>query len=1435
MPDPSLAILIRPLLGFAKTVLPYAKRLHAERSAATNPFAKPLGISPFEKDLDQTLVRLGAMGDADNRAWWQDLLTSFEQSVVQPDLFQVAAVEEWLSLDEVRKDLKALARAHIHGSEIPPAAKDRLVRAYMQATGEAEHLALDHIEIAVTVMVAGAVAPLNHGDRLLLDNLQGLHQKLDDVAKRLPQGPGTQLFDAAAKDDLTRIKKRRFIPSIDARAEVRVLVGRVENGDLGQASVQVCAEVLRWAARLHAVHKDTLIEAQEFLDRAEALHQGPVEDVAIIKAWIQFEQGALDAAIQSLRPFDTPVTRSTKLSMLAEAKGNRAALEWAEGLNRSDPKLFSPVGWRQYAGLLHEESRWDEAIAALELLGASDWDECPDIPYVLGLLHLAQLLPEPLRHYVLDGNGSLIGKHLIEGQEADQHRDRAVDAFQRARELLRDLKAQGRIDGCDYWLMWLALSSQGTRDQAAQQLQAKIGAGDDDLQFIDLAVTYGVPFEWREVARRFRHRELEGGLTDREEAARFTLLRHHAPVEQFLEYLDENEARLTRFIANASVTGIKLEKLIKAKRLDEAERLLDDNPSLNDVPDLATARMAIADARGQDVSAEALRIYQAAVEKPGGADVLQALHNVVTALLGNDRRHDAIPHLKSLFRLERTSQILDFLADCLQHTAGYAAVLAELDANPDLLTPDTRYGRGLLERKAEAMCRLGRFREARTVNDLLLERDSRRASLIHRDVLIALRSGDWERFPAIVERHFEDRNHLEVTVLLQLAHAAGDRDSSIDRAMELLREAVNRAPDDANVQISCFSLACALGREDEAGAWLQRAIKLSGDDNGPIRNFSLEQVVEMARHHADERDEKHRRFFSGEIPLHMSALEFNVPLSRLLISIPRANARQTDGRNTLPVGIRSGIRAPEPPRPDATLAMDVTTLLLLQELGLLDTVWNAAGSVMVSPRIMDFLFREIRQLPYHQPSRVERARILLGHVDAKRIAVIEPGAVDPRHEAEFGEEIACLVAAARHLGGRVVALAQIHKAGSLNQEPADWGDAAPLVLSTRQLAEGMRRLGHLERDACDTALAHLTGVDTAQSPGPDLSGEVPLFIDDLALTYLTDAGLLNILVHRPLSLFVHRATIDMARQLVASDAEGQEAIPTLTSLRRALAEYYRQGRLSFFPEAPSMEEDDDDRADHDDRLLMLRDLMHDFGSVDAVVIDDRWIGRHRQLTDRDGKPVPLQGVVDLVGLPAVDESARRKALHHLWLCGFGFLPLDQEEVHKAVLDSLWLEETKHFHESAELRAIRQTICRLRSIKMARLGDELAWFNHLAMVGGLTVHRLWDDETISEARARALSDWLVDSLIPWPLDWQDSIAEGHWIDLELAMAGCLYPLIIVRPHHASRERKRAYGRWLDDKLIQSLLGTAPRVVELVAESLAGQLAGMIAEIDDELEG
>lgn len=1437
MPDLSLAALVRPLLSIATAILPRAKRLLAEKSAGENPFAQPLGTSPFEQDLDQTLARLGAMNEEPNRTWWQELLPRFEQAIILPDLFLVAAVKEWVSREDIRTDLKGLVRAHIQGTEASPEVHSRLAQAYMDATGEAAHLAEGPIQIAVAILVAGAVAPLDHGDRLLLDGQHGIRQDTQAILRAIAEQNGgsgnNPTLDAAAKAELERIKKCRFVPSTDSRSEIKSLLARIEHRDLKHTSLQIQAEILRWAARLHATQKDSWMEGQAYLERAEAQHPGPAEDIAIIKAWIQFEQGAEDEAIRSLRALDTPLVRSNKLSMLITSKGNVTALEWVASQSQYGPELFSPVGWWRYAIILYQEGRRDEAIAVLEPLGPLDWAECPDIPFVLGLFHAAQLLPEPLRRHVLDGNGSLIGQRLNEGQEADEHRNHAIAAFQQARNLLRDMKAEGRIEGCDYWLMWLTLSSQRTRNDAAQRLQAKIAAGDDDLQLIDLAITYGVPFDWEQVNRQFQSRKLEGGLTDREEAARFTLLRHHAPVEQFLDYVDKTETRLEKILDPTQLALLRVEKLIGAGRHDEAEHLLDTNPLLKDHPDTASARLAIADARGHDVTGDALRIYQASLERPDQTGVLPALHNLVTALLNKGRQHDVIPHARNLFGLERTSQNLNLLTNCLLHTVGHGAVLTELEKASDLLTTDTSYGRILLERKAEALCHLGRFHEARDVNDTLLAQNSSRASLIHRDVMIALRSGNWEHFPVIVDRHFGERSRLDVPVLLQLAHAIGDCDRDTDRAMELLREATAREPDDANIQISCYSLACDLGREDEAGPWLQRATELPGDGNAPIRSVSLDEIVEMARRNAEEQDDKHSRFFSGEIALHMSAMEFRVPLTRLLVSIPRSNERQADGRNRLPVAIRSGNRAPEPPKPDATMAMDVTTLLLLQEMDLLDVVWNATGQVKVSPRIMDFLFREIRELPFHQPSRVAKARTLIGHVEAGRISVIEPMGIDHRHEAEFGMVFAHLLDAARRRDGRVVALARIHKAATLGKEMAEWGDAAPLVLSTRQLAEGLRRLGYLEREVCDAALLQLSRVDADPPPGPDLSGETVLFIDDLALAYLTDAGLLEALVHNRLSLFLHPSTIHEARQLIAADEEGREAVPVLKILRQKLAEYYRQGRLSFLPEGPAMTEEDG--TERDDRWLMLRDLMHDLETVDTLVIDDRWIGRNRHLIDRQGKTIPVHGVIDLINLPAIDERTRHRALRHLWRRGFTFLPLVPELVRDDLLGCLWDEDTTRLRESAELRAIRQTLCRIRSVKMMRIGDEVGWLDHLAMVGGLTIHRLWDDETISEARTRALSDWVVENLMPWPEDWQDSIAEGHWIDLELAIAQRLFPLVIVRPHHASNVRKQAYGRWLDEKLIQPLLGNAPRVVDLVAESLAQQFAGMTAEISDELEG
>ena len=107
--------------------------------------------------------------------------------------------------------------------------------------------------------------------------------------------------------------------------------------------------------------------------------------------------------------------------------------------------------------------------------------------------------------------------------------------------------------------------------------------------------------------------------------------------------------------------------------------------------------------------------------------------------------------------------------------------------------------------------------EAKDINDALLARRNGASDLML-DINLALQAGDWERFPAIIEREWPKRDALEPGILLRLASLAAETDATVGRALDLARLAAEKAPDDPQVLVSAFVLFFQLGVCSTAGA-----------------------------------------------------------------------------------------------------------------------------------------------------------------------------------------------------------------------------------------------------------------------------------------------------------------------------------------------------------------------------------------------------------------------------------------------------------------------------------------------------------------------------------------------------------------------------------------------------------------------------------------
>ena len=59
---------------------------------------------------------------------------------------------------------------------------------------------------------------------------------------------------------------------------------------------------------------------------------------------------------------------------------------------------------------------------------------------------------------------------------------------------------------------------------------------------------------------------------------------------------------------------------------------------------------------------------------------------------------------------------------------------------------------------------------------------------------------------------------------------------------------------------------------------------------------------------------------------------------------------------------------------DWTIGLDVTSIMVLTHLDLLETALDAVHHTKLAPDVMEFLFREKVEVRFHQPSRIRAAK-----------------------------------------------------------------------------------------------------------------------------------------------------------------------------------------------------------------------------------------------------------------------------------------------------------------------------------------------------------------------------------------------------------------------------------------------------------------------------
>ena len=1404
--------------GLAKwlgaAAMPEARSLLAQRRAARGEKLPEPDL--IEVRLEETIN--GLTGRGRRPAWLANAIAQLRQRSIDPDaMFRGESLHAWLDDPDLRGQLRVLARHKLSGqagSEAEASCRASLARKYEELVGDHRSQAQGRIDVILDVLLAGVSADedrsasatalrVQAGVESVLERIEVLSASAATAPVAAWDQAAAEFLNRAAAEDcdrcLSQILRRRSIPGVDARGEIAALAARVgAGGDLRFAAPSRRCEVLYWAARLHAQEPSVADAAHAY--RAALLKLDPTYGTGIIDAWLNATSGDPQAGLRRLRQIDSPDGHANLMSMLRRHEGAQAALDWLDSHGDVAPDFLTGPGWLNAAILVAEAGRWETAAGMTAKATEEHVAEYPDLLFVDGVLSAAFLFPTELRQHAL-AMAVEVAPLLQEGAEVDRRRRRALISFGRAAAALRELGVSERTRGAEQWSLWLRLTDTTTRARAEAEIAAVMAAGDTAVDMAALACVSGVTFDPQPLEQHLRRAEATGGLDPFELAAKLALHRWRKPKAELVRFLDAHQASLDALLEPGVRVGLLVAALADAEQIDRAETVLITHREILGA-DFERLSDYVRSRRGEDV-------LSSLEERFARTGALIDLHAVCNLLHGRDDAERRRRYGLELFARQRTAENARFVSSALARLGRFDALLAFLDGCEDLVKGDT----DLAFFKALALFQCAEFARARPLVARLLDTRGNTDD-VGLDVNLAIATADWEHLGAVLDREWPRRHERPPEHLLRLAAVCAEADRS--RTVELVQLAAAKAPGDVHLLLAAGDLAIRLGRDDVGMPLIDAAARLSTAE-GPVRTVRAADAVPVMLEGASRCRDVWTALSEARLPLPVACSMLNTCVTQVLVIQARANERAADWRQRSIIPFRHGGRLYHDLAAVRTIAADFASLVVLADLDLLEMFERRFERVAVPWSTAEMLISEARDCRFHQPSQVADTKRLMALVTAIPPQVHPLAAVSaappPWLVREVGEDLAALLEAARVTGGRVVRPLPVFQAGSMLEAEADLREYADLILQPCHLARLMREEGVLDREAADRARAYLAGVDASDSAGPGELGAGPLYLDRLAASRLTTAGLLE---HVPRLGRRVEIPMDLAREserLAATEAEEGAALVVLTRLRAWLRDGIGSGKVRVLPLALSAGQEGTQHVPE-----TLSQMARDIGGSDAVLLDDRALGQAAFWSDAGRRTVPVVGIVDLLrdfATRGIVDPTRRWAAHHaLRRRMFSGIPLCDEELEH------WLGECapdgrtgKLLRETAEVRAIREYLLRLRSTTFLRQPAETPYLDQLRAAAIVAIRRTWQDAAVPVGTAASRASWLYEHVLPSPPDWRHTVTEASAL-IAPAEGVARQIAALLPPVSADRARMEAMADWLERTVVEPLAFASGEVIDLV---------------------
>lgn len=1164
--------------------------------------------------------------------------------------------------------------------------------------------------------------------------------RLDEIGKAISPA-GNPLVDAEVDRQLALLRKGRFFPEFEVQTRAKELLSELERGYLANSTPATKGRALAFCARILSTLDAEKTRAQEVLESAVNL-VGMTVDVMFARAFLCSAAGEVEKGLKLLSQYESNDSRSAAVRILAVYQGFDAVSAWLEqtgfkwGDLNSEGRLLLLQGYLQ-------RSDWDLALQLADSLLQDDFIETPALLTTAATAYLAQIVPSEHRSYIseqqLPWEASTFP--LSTARMAEWHRSREL--FRDASQVLLSLKLNMGAAYAEDLAIWLDLrdTDKVTSSKAKKELEASIRSDRKTLlRRLNLVLQFGLHFDRDAVnAQIDKENALTGGQSHEAGVARLAMAFSEGDEGRAADYLQRHYEQLSKFMGKKSLIGLEVELRARSGQVAAATRRFDDLKleGITEDEERHIQRM-LDEASGRDPIEARRSIYDA-------SNSLSDLNNLVLALEERAQWQQLAPYAQEIFARTKDIRDANRLIGTYKSMNDYASVLQFFKQNQLY----SNQGTFLKWCHVWALTEQGELDQAKQLLGELMQNRSERQD---RDlqVRIILASGDWEDLAHFVETTWQDRANREALELLYAAQCA--QRLKHPRARDLTIAAATAGEQNAGLLTACYTLSTEAGwdRDPATSTWLHQAVRLSKDD-GPIKKTSIREVLDMKPDWDKRQQEIAANLLKGELPIFAAAAGSNQPLSSLTLLTAMSNLKERDLRKRYPIFSFAGSRVPVEIK-GRVVAMDPTALLNLSFLGVLGEGFDCFDRVLLPFGTMNWIWEEMGKVRFHQPSRIRDAEELLAAIGSGQVKQFQPTRpVDPLLASELGDDLAEMLTEARHADyqNAVVRPGPIYKVTSLMEEEADLGEYQHLIAGCIDVVEALFRDGHITESEFSRARDYFRLNELSWEREAEIPSNCTLYLDDLAVMYFQHLEILGV-VAANFRTIVPKIDSRLNLNLVEYESRANAALRTLDEMRNIIRQQMEKGRVSIGRRGSNRGEDQEISRHHP--TIELAALI---GDVDAMLIDDRAVNRFMDFGDGHTS-VATYTTIDilrhLLASGSITDIRYRECLTTLRRATFLFVPVEKAELGK-YMEHANLNGTER-RESAELRAIRESIVKPRMMDVLQVG-EFAWLHNLSLAAiDVIVQELLKADG-GEGGARAEYVWDLVNVKGWSHAFNDS--------------------------------------------------------------------------------